>query len=76
MARTIQITQINEGEERKISHQNNADFFFDCEGIIHKEFLPEGSTLNAAAYVEVLKRLLQRIRWVRLQYMYSEPEAT
>ena len=48
--------------------------FFDCEGIIHKEFLPEGSTLNAAAYVEVLKRLLQRIRRVRPQY--SEPEAT
>lgn len=42
--------------------------FFDSHGIIHKEFLPEGSTMNANTYVEILKRLLRRIRRVRPQY--------
>ena len=42
--------------------------FFDSEGLIHKEFLPEGSTLTAATYVDILKRLLQRINRVRPQY--------
>lgn len=42
--------------------------FFDSKGLIHKEFLPEGTTLNAAAYVDILKRLLQRIRRVRPEY--------
>lgn len=41
--------------------------FFDKEGIIHKEFVPAGQTVNAAFYLEVLKRLLQRIRRVRPQ---------
>lgn len=39
--------------------------FFDNDGIIHKEFVPPGQTVNAAFYEDVLKRLLQRIRRVR-----------
>ena len=39
--------------------------FFDSHGIIHKEFVPPGQTVNAAFYEQVLKRLLQRIRRVR-----------
>lgn len=41
---------------------------FDAGGIIHKEYLPEGTTLNAATYVNILNRLLKRIRRVRPQY--------
>ena len=31
--------------------------FFDCHGIVHHEFAPEGQTVKAAFYMEVLKRL-------------------
>jgi len=40
-------------------------FFFYCHGIVHHEFAPEGQTVNAAFYVEVLKRLRDRVRRVR-----------
>jgi len=39
--------------------------FFDNDGIVHKEFVPAGQTVNSAFYEEVLKRLLQRIHLVR-----------
>ncbi|GBN25324.1 Mariner Mos1 transposase [Araneus ventricosus] len=42
--------------------------FFDSEGLVNTEFLLEGTTLNASTYVEILKRLLQRIKRVRPQY--------
>jgi len=32
--------------------------FFDSDGIIHKEFVPAGQTVNSASYKENLKRLL------------------
>jgi len=38
---------------------------FDCHGIVHHEFAPEGQTVNAAFYVEVLKHLRDRVRRVR-----------
>ena len=38
--------------------------FFDNKGIIHKEFIPVGQTINAAFYQAVLNRLLQHIRRV------------
>lgn len=42
--------------------------FFDNQGIIHKEFLPEGTTMNAARYIEILTRFMKRLRRVRPQY--------
>ena len=39
--------------------------FFDSKGIVHKEFLPTGQTVSAAFYVEVLKRLRNRVTRVR-----------
>jgi len=36
--------------------------FFDQKGIVHKEFVPPGQTVNAAFYVEVLKRLQENVR--------------
>ena len=36
--------------------------FFDAEGAIHREFVPEGQKVNAEFYVGVLDRLLKRIR--------------
>ena len=39
--------------------------FFDQKGIVHKEFVPPGQTVNAAFYVEVLKRLKENVRMKR-----------
>jgi len=36
--------------------------FFDQKGIVHKEFVPPGQTVNAAFYVEVLKRLRENVQ--------------
>jgi len=39
--------------------------FFDAEGVIHQEFVPEGQKVNAEFYVGGLDQLLKRIRQVR-----------
>jgi hypothetical protein len=39
--------------------------FLDSHGLVHKEFVPEGKTVNAEFYKGVMDRLLQRIHWVR-----------
>ena len=40
-------------------------FFFDSQGVVHKEFAPEGKTVNAEFYKGVMNRLLRRIQRVR-----------
>jgi len=40
--------------------------FFNWQGVIHKEFVPEGETINAVYYKGVMERLLNRIQRVRL----------
>jgi hypothetical protein len=39
--------------------------FFDSHGIVHKEFVPEGKTVNAEFYKGVMNRLLKGIQRVR-----------
>jgi len=39
--------------------------FFDWQGVIHKEFVPEGETVTAVYNKGVMERLLNRIRRVR-----------
>jgi len=39
--------------------------FFDWQGIIHKELVLEGETINAAYYKGAMEKLLNRIWWVR-----------
>jgi len=36
--------------------------FSDQKGIVHKEYVLPGQTVNAAFYVEVLKRLRENVR--------------
>ena len=51
--------------EKQIKNQSHVDgFFFDCHGIVHHEFAPEGQTVNAAFYMEVLKHLRDCVRHV------------
>ena len=37
-------------------------FFFYASGVVHHEYLPEGSTVNQTYYIKVLKRLRDAIR--------------
>ena len=39
--------------------------FFDWQDVIHKQFAPEGETINEVYYKSVMERLLSRIRRVR-----------
>ena len=39
--------------------------FFDCNGVVHHEFLKQGRTLNKEYYLEVMSRLRQAIRQKR-----------
>jgi hypothetical protein len=38
--------------------------FFDSQGVVHKEFVPEGKTVNAEFYKGVMDRLLKCIHQV------------
>jgi hypothetical protein len=39
--------------------------FFDSQGVVHQEFVPEGKKVNAEFYKGVMDRLLERIQRVR-----------
>ncbi len=39
--------------------------FFNSRGLIHKEFVPTGQTVNANFYKDVLDRLIKRINHIR-----------
>jgi histone-lysine N-methyltransferase SETMAR len=41
--------------------------FFNDEGIVHRKFVPSGSSVTAAFYVDVLTRLLESVRRKRPQ---------
>ena len=36
--------------------------FFDIEGIVHKEFVPTGQTVNSGFYCKVLRRMREKLR--------------
>ncbi|CAK9813190.1 hypothetical protein ANTPLA_LOCUS7740 [Anthophora plagiata] len=68
-----QMRQIDEGREQvEDDHRSGRPstsrflfFFFDHQGVVHKEFVPPGKTVNAQYYVEVLERLRKRVLRVR-----------
>jgi hypothetical protein len=53
------------GSEEKHPHQKHVDNFSHSQGVVHKEFVPEGKTVNAEFHKGVMDRLLKRIQRVR-----------
>ena len=53
-----------ESTHEQIQSENN-DFFFDSRGIVHKEFVPPGLTVNHVFYKDVLERLRKWVQRVR-----------
>jgi [histone H3]-lysine36 N-dimethyltransferase SETMAR len=45
--------------------------FFDSDGLVHAEFLPQGETVTAMYYEGVLQRLLERIQRSRPNFLPS-----
>jgi hypothetical protein len=46
-------------------HANCFFFFLNIREVVHHEFVPQGQTVNAAFYVEVLKSLNECVRSVQ-----------
>jgi histone-lysine N-methyltransferase SETMAR len=46
----------------EVKCQDVADFFFDANGIVHSEFVPNGQTVNQEFYLQVLKSLRDAVR--------------
>ena len=54
------VTSTKEGKASEKQHQVTC--FFDQKGIVHKEFVPPGQTVNNAFYIEVLKGLRDNVQ--------------
>jgi len=54
-----------ESENEQIQNQIDSHFFFDSQGIVHKEFVPPRQTVNQTFYREVLEKLRKRVARVR-----------
>lgn len=39
--------------------------FFDCRGVVHHKFVPPNQTVNQTLYIEILRRLREKIRKTR-----------
>ena len=59
------IPSAEETEIPKVPHQDHVDNLFDSQGVVYKEFVMEGKTVNADFYKGLMDRLLKRIQWVR-----------
>jgi DNA-directed RNA polymerase specialized sigma54-like protein len=61
----LDIPSAKETENQKSRIKTMLINFFDSQGVVHKEFVPEEKTVNAEFYKGVMDRLLKRIQRVR-----------
>lgn len=52
------LLQAQKDKNEQIKSKDNAQF--DGKGVAHKKFVPQGHSVNAAYYVDVLERLQKR----------------
>jgi hypothetical protein len=60
----LRLTPPQESADVKIKSHDNL-CFFDCKGIVQREFVPPGETVNQKFYLQVLERLRQQVHCVR-----------
>jgi len=58
----VQLTAPKESKNEQI--KTMLICFFDSQGVVHKEFVPQGQTVNKHYYREVLERLRKRVHRV------------
>ena len=46
--------------------------FFDCNGVVHHEFLPQDRTVNKERYLEAIRRLREVIRQKRTELLENQ----
>jgi len=57
-------TQLKKMKFQRSCIKNMLIIFFDSQGVVHKEFVPEEKTVNTEFYKGVMDCLLKRIQWV------------
>jgi transposase len=55
------VTQTSKSMASSVHCESDADFF-DCESVIHPEFLPCGQMMNEKCYLKVMKRPEEAVR--------------
>ena len=60
-----------ETEIPKVPHQDHVVNFFDSQGVVHKEFVPEGKRVNAEFFKGVMDRILKLILMALPAAFYS-----
>ena len=58
----VRVTLMKKARQLRSNIKSMLICFFDQKEIVHREFVPPGQTVNAAFYVEVLKRLRENVR--------------
>ena len=60
-----QLTAPEDSKNEQIENHIRANLFFDSQGAVHKEFAPQGQTVNQQYYHQLLERLRKRVHHVR-----------
>jgi len=55
-------TKTKKSKTSEVKCENDALFFFDVRGIVHREFIPPGQTVNQEFYLEVLRRMRENVQ--------------
>jgi hypothetical protein len=61
------ISKTEESSHEQTKYQNNGHHFFYSRGVVHKEFVPPGVTVNQKYFLAVLDRLRKRAMRVRME---------
>ena len=67
MTLKLKTNPCNGSVQQKQDRKKHVNVFFDCNVVVHHEFLPQGRTVNKEYYLEVMRRLRQAIHQKRTE---------